>query len=146
MKKCQETISWHFFLLHVIINDANYFAVSRRLPNQSMILLLVSFNELAFYIWLLICIMAQWGMTAFLWQHYCYSAVYLYGKKIYFFDKRRKRNIGLENKVGIKAALGNTVYAFFDENDNKLFEIQMKKKNASELMQLIKNEISNRNP
>ena len=77
---------------------------------------------------------------------YCYSAVYLYGKKIYFFDKRRKRNIGLENKVGIKAALGNTVYAFFDENDNKLFEIQMKKKNASELMQLIKNEISNRNP
>ena len=58
-----------------------------------MILLLVSFNELAFYIWLLICIMAQWGMTAFLWQHYCYSAVYLYGKKIYFFDKRRKRNI-----------------------------------------------------
>lgn len=35
---------------------------------------------------------------------------------------------------------------FFDENDNKLFEIQMKKKNASELMQLIKNEISNRNP
>ena len=84
-----------------------------------MILLLVSFNELAFYIWLLICIMAQWGMTAFLWQHYCYSAVYLYGKKIYFFDKRRKRNIGLENKVGIKAALGNTVYAFFDENDNK---------------------------
>ena len=34
-----------------------------------MILLLVSFNELAFYIWLLICIMAQWGMTAFLWQH-----------------------------------------------------------------------------
>ena len=111
-----------------------------------MILLLVSFNELAFYIWLLICIMAQWGMTAFLWQHYCYSAVYLYGKKIYFFDKRRKRNIGLENKVGIKAALGNTVYAFFDENDNKLFEIQMKKKNASELMQLIKNELSNRNP
>ena len=25
--------------------------------------------------------------------------------------------IGLENKVGIKAALGNTVYAFFDENE-----------------------------
>ncbi len=44
------------------------------------------------------------------------------------------------------AALGNTVNAFFDENDNKLFEIQMKKKNACLLMQLINNEISNRNP
>lgn len=74
-----------------------------------------------------------------------FGSVFIWEKDL-FFDKRRKRNIGLENKVGIKAALGNTVYAFFDENDNKLFEIQMKKKNASELMQLIKNEISNRNP
>lgn len=68
------------------------------------------------------------------------------GKRFIFLTKEESWNIGLENKVGIKAALGNTVYAFFDENDNKLFEIQMKKKNASELMQLIKNEISNRNP
>lgn len=40
-----------------------------------------------------------------------FGSVFIW-EKIYFFDKRRKRNIGLENKVGIKAALGNTVYAF----------------------------------
>ena len=50
-----------------------------------MILLLVSFNELAFYIWLLICIMAQWGddgisMAALL----LFGSVFIWEKDLFF--------------------------------------------------------------
>lgn len=87
---------------------------------------------------LVMCIAVQWGFATFLWNYFCYSAVFMNGEKIYFYHKRKKQEISLENIAEIKAALGNVAYTFFDENNNMLFEVQMKKENAYQLVEYIK--------
>lgn len=52
-----------------------------------MILLLVSFNELAFYIWLLICIMAQWGIRHFYGSTIVIRQCIYMGKRFIFLTK-----------------------------------------------------------
>ena len=84
------------------------------------------------------CIAVQWGFATFLWNYFCYSAVFMNEEKIYFYHKRKKQEISLENIAEIKAALGNVAYTFFDENNNMLFEVQMKKENAYQLVEYIK--------
>ena len=49
----------------------------------------------------------------------------------------KKKKIGIDNIADVKVALGNVAYAFFDENDKMLFQIQMKKENAVEFMKYI---------
>ena len=49
----------------------------------------------------------------------------------------KKKKIGIDNIADVKVAWGNVAYAFFDENDNMLFQIQMKKENAVEFMKYI---------
>lgn len=52
-----------------------------------------------------------------------FSSVYEW-ENIYFYHKRKKQEISLENIAEIKAALGNVAYTFFDENNNMLFEVK----------------------
>ena len=101
-------------------------------------LLLFSFNIVPLYVFLVMCIAVQWGFATFLWNYFCYSAVFMNEEKIYFYHKRKKQEISLENIAEIKAALGNVAYTFFDENNNMLFEVQMKKENAYQLVEYIK--------
>lgn len=103
-----------------------------------VLLLLFSFNIVPLYVFLVMCIAVQWGFATFLWNYFCYSAVFMNGEKIYFYHKRKKQEISLENIAEIKAALGNVAYTFFDENNNMLFEVQMKKENAYQLVEYIK--------
>lgn len=77
---------------------------------------------------------AQWGVALFFWIHFCYSAVFLHEGKVWFYRKMKKKEILAENIAEVKVALGNVAYAFYDENNNLLFEIQMKKENAGEFM------------
>lgn len=99
-----------------------------------IILLLFSYNEEHLYALLLMCIIAQWGVALFFWIHFCYSAVFLHEGKVWFYRKMKKKEILAENIAEVKVALGNVAYAFYDENNNLLFEIQMKKENAGEFM------------
>lgn len=103
-----------------------------------VLLLLFSFNIVPLYVFLVMCIAVQWGFATFLWNYFCYSAVFMNGEKIYFYHKRKKQEISLENIAEIKAAFGNVAYTFFDENNNMLFEVQMKKENAYQLVEYIK--------
>ena len=103
-----------------------------------VLLLLFSFNIVPLYVFLVMCIAVQWGFATFLWNYFCYSAVFMNEEKIYFYHKRKKQEISLENIAEIKAALGNVAYTFFDENNNMLFEVQMKKENAYQLVEYIK--------
>ena len=101
------------------------------------ILLLFSYNTDYLCIFLFMFLMAQWGAALFLWHHFCYSAVFLHDGKICYYYKMKKKKIGIDNIADFKVALGNVAYAFFDENDNMLFQIQMKKENAVEFMKYI---------
>ena len=86
-----------------------------------VLLLLFSFNIVPLYVFLVMCIAVQWGFATFLWNYFCYSAVFMNEEKIYFYHKRKKQEISLENIAEIKAALGNVAYTFFDENNNMYF-------------------------
>ena len=102
------------------------------------IFFLIGILEVLLLLFLVMCIAVQWGFATFLWNYFCYSAVFMNEEKIYFYHKRKKQEISLENIAEIKAALGNVAYTFFDENNNMLFEVQMKKENAYQLVEYIK--------
>ena len=62
-----------------------------------VLLLLFSFNIVPLYVFLVMCIAVQWGFATFLWNYFCYSAVFMNEEKIYFYHKRKKQEISLEN-------------------------------------------------
>ena len=102
-----------------------------------IVLMILCYKEMALYIFLLLCILVEWGVAAFLWKQFCCSAVFLYDDSIYFYEKRKINSIKIDKIADIKMALGNVACAIFDEDNSILFEVQMRKENAGELIDYI---------
>lgn len=102
-----------------------------------IVLMMFCYKEMALYIFLLLCILVEWGVAVFLWKQFCYSSVFLYDDSIYFYEKRKIKSIKIDEIADIKMALGNVACAIFDEDNNILFEVQMRKENAGELIDCI---------
>ena len=56
-----------------------------------VLLLLFSFNIVPLYVFLVMCIAVQWGFATFLWNYFCYSAVFMNEKKFIFIIREKSR-------------------------------------------------------
>lgn len=74
---------------------------------------MLCYKEMALYIFLLLCILAEWRVAVFLWKQFCCSAVFLYDDSIYFYEKRKINSIKIDKIADIKMALGKGMRTFF---------------------------------
>ena len=106
-----------------------------------VIFLLFCLETGLFFAFLSVCVIVQWGLATFFWNHFSYSAVFICEGKIYFYTKKIKRSISVDQIADIKVSPGNVAYAFFNAENEILFEIQRKKENAKDLIEYIKEKV-----
>ena len=109
------------------------------------LILLFTTNSVPLFLSLLCCCIVQLGLAAFLWKHFTYSAIFIKENEVFFYDKRKRKNILIEQIAGVSAMPGNAAYLFLDKDNERLFELQMKKANANKMMEYIVNSRQNKN-
>jgi hypothetical protein len=102
-----------------------------------LIFLMLSIGYLPLFVFFLIILIILLWESVFGWKHFVYTAVFVCDNEICFYKDGNKQSISCEQIMKVAPWQGNIAYTFLEENDEKLFTIQMKKKNAQELLQYI---------